>query len=238
MKKFFISPILALLVVSVSTFAQDLDPEQSAEQAENRYRHSKKDRYEEHHIKTIFNNHGPRSSGGYVALSNKFTSMNGDFANLVEIYGGWYINHRFLIGIGGAATTNHIPVPVAHSVNPLARMSYEYIQAGLMTEYVIGSDRAVHLAVQLFVGGGGTLQYERYGWEDEDYWNEYEDYDHDENVFAVAEPGVRVEVNVFRWLRFSPGISYRVTYGSEGKGLSDNALESTSVNMTLKIGKF
>lgn len=238
MKTFFIPYILTMLAISSTSFGQDSDPEQFSEQDRERHHHSRKDRYEEHRIKTIFNNHGPRSSGGYIALSNKFTSINSDFANLVEIYGGWYINHRFLIGIGGAATTNHIPVPLAHSVNPLARMSYEYMQAGLMTEYVIGSDRAVHLAVQLFVGGGGTLQYERYGWEDEDYWDDYEDFDHDENVFAVAEPGVRVEVNVFRWLRFSPGVSYRMTYGSDGKGLSDNALEGTSVNMTLKIGKF
>src|SRR5687768_13792636 len=122
MKTFFIPYILTMLVISSVSFGQDIDQEQQLpEQDKNRYRHSRKDRYEEHRIKTIFNNHGPRSSGGYIALSNKFTSINSDFANLVEIYGGWYINHRFLIGIGGAATTNHIPVPLAHSVNPLAR---------------------------------------------------------------------------------------------------------------------
>jgi len=191
-----------------------------------------------HEIKTIFRNNG--STGGYAAFSNKFTTINGDYANMVEVYGGWYLNHRVLIGIGGAATTNYIPVEPQYSVNPNGRMSYEYIQAGLMTEYVIASDHAVHLAFQVFAGGGGTLQYERPNWRDDDWddWDDVDYYDHDEDFFYVLEPGVKIEVNVFRWLRFCPGVSYRLAYDSNSRGLSDDALSGTSVNMTLKIGKF
>lgn len=189
-------------------------------------------------IRTIFNNRGPNASGGYLGASNKFTTINGDYANLVELYGGWYINHRWLIGVGAAATTNNIPVAFQHSTNPGINMSYEYGQCGLMTEYVIGSNKVVHLAIQLFSGAGFTLQYQRYGWEHNDYWDNLNDYDHDENWFVVTEPGVKVEVNVFRWLRFCPGVSYRMAYGSDAKGLSDKDIQGTSVNMTLKIGRF
>jgi hypothetical protein len=191
-----------------------------------------------HVIRTIFSNRGPSASGGYLAATNKFTTINGNYANIVELYGGWYINHRWLIGVGAAASTNNLPVQKQHSVNPAYDMSYEYGQCGLMTEYVIGSNRAVHLAVQLFTGGGFTLQYQREDLQHDDYWSGFEDYDHDENWFAVAEPGVKVEVNVFRWLRFSPGVSYRIAYGSGGSGLSDESLGGTNVNMTLKFGKF
>jgi hypothetical protein len=192
---------------------------------------------EGYHIKTIFCNHGNHSTGGYVALGNKFTTIRGQFANLAEVYGGWYINHRWLIGAGFAATTNTVRVPEQFSAQPGVNMSYGYGQAGLMTEYVFGSDKAVHVAVQLFAGSGFTFQYQPFGFDGDD-WNNSTAHDHDENYFAVAEPGVKIEVNVFRWLRLCPGISYRMTFESEGKGLSDDDLSGTSLNMTIKIGRF
>lgn len=193
---------------------------------------------DEHYIRTIFNNHGPRAAGGYVAFSNKFTTINGDYANMVELYGGWYIDHRFLLGLGGAATTNYIPVPYEHSINNLLPMSYEFAQGGLMTEYVIASDRAIHVAFQAFAGGGYTLQYERFDWHDDDNWDQSPVYEKDGDFLWVFEPGVKIEVNIFRWLRFSPGVSYRITDDSDGAGLGKEALDGASLNLTLKIGKF
>jgi len=188
-----------------------------------------------HHINTIFRNNGPRSSGGYGALGNKFTTINGEFANLAELYGGWYINHHFMIGLGAAAVTNNIPVALQYSALP-KRMSYEYGQCGLMTEYVIGSDKAVHLAFQLFGGAGFTVQYERYG---DDYsWDNHRRGPYDENWFFVAEPGVKLEVNIFRWMRFCPGISYRAAFDSKSIDLSDSDISGTSINLSLKFGKF
>ncbi|HEY5690690.1 MAG TPA: hypothetical protein VIS49_04455 [Cyclobacteriaceae bacterium] len=64
-------------------------------------------------IHTVFKKNPVRSSGGYGAISNKFTSIGGQYANLVEMYGGWYVNHKFLLGLSGSATTNNIPVPAA-----------------------------------------------------------------------------------------------------------------------------
>ena len=239
------------LLISFSSFSQDnpsRDVTEEVESEEREYqrvearknwtRRPERKYKDGHQIKTIFRNNG--STGGYAAFSNKFTTINGDYANMVEFYGGWYLDHRFLLGIGGAATTNYIPVLPAHSVNPNARMSYEFIQAGLMTEYVIASDRAVHVAFQVFAGGGATMQYERPEWRDEhwDDWDNISDYDHDEDFFYVVEPGVKVEVTVFRWLRFCPGVSYRMAYESDSNGLSDDALSGMSVNTTLKIGKF
>lgn len=190
--------------------------------------------YDRYPIQTLFGGPRIRASGGYAALTNKFSSINGEFANLVEIYGGWYINHRFLLGVSGAAVTNTLPVPNEFSVRPGERMSYAYGQAGLMTEFVIGSQRVVHLSVQLFNGAGFTVQYLR------DLQNEAwdEDFPHDTNWFYVAEPGVKLEVNVFRWLRLCPGISYRAAFNSRAKGLSDSDLSGSNINLTLKIGKF
>jgi len=249
MKPFYNTLPILLILISFASFGQGEQPtgdDQINEFHEDGYQkveprnhwndRRKRRQNDGHQIKTIFRNSG--STGGYAAFSNKFTTINGDYANMVEFYGGWYLGHRILIGLGGAATTNYIPVLPEHSVNPNARMSYEYLQAGLMTEYVIASDQAVHVAFQLFAGGGGTLQYERTDWRDDDWDDNINYHEHDEDFFYVLEPGVKIEVNVFRWLRFSPGVSYRIAYESKSKGLSDDALSGTSINMTLKIGKF
>ncbi|HRE66365.1 MAG TPA: hypothetical protein PLM56_04910 [Cyclobacteriaceae bacterium] len=186
-------------------------------------------------IQTLFGK--GNSTSGYGALSNKFTTINGTYANLSEVYGGVFINRRWMVGMGFAASTNDIRVPQQHSVNPLIPMTYQYGQGGLMLERVIKSNRSIHLVVNLFSGVGFTAQYNRPEWGD---WDDFDTYTttHDENWFYVLEPGAQLEMNLFRWLRLSPGISYRNTYGSEGRGLSDNDLSNWSYNITLKFGGF
>ncbi|MEQ8364755.1 MAG: hypothetical protein RH948_17910 [Cyclobacteriaceae bacterium] len=187
-------------------------------------------------IQTLFNRNPIRSSGGYGAITNKFTSINGEYANIVEMYGGWYVNQRFLLGLSGSATTNNIPVPSEYSARPGEDLSYEYVQFGLATEYVLGSNRTFHLVFHLMTGAGLTVQYDRYAYRESNYRNH--NLPMDENWFFVAEPGVQLEMNVFKWMRFSPGYSYRSVYGSDAAGLSDNALSGSSYNLTLKFGKF
>ncbi len=192
---------------------------------------------EDYHIRTLFNSSPHRGSGGYAALSNKFTRINGNYANMVELYGGWYINHSFLLGVSGSAVTNDIPVPSQYSVDAENQMSYEYGQFGLMTEYTLWSNRAIHVSFHAMNGAGFTVQYQRHNSEDDFDWD-YEKNPRDSNWFFVTEPGVKVEMNVFRWMRFSPGISYRAAFGSNAPGLKDKDISGTSLNLTLKFGKF
>ena len=191
---------------------------------------------ENNQVESLFNSHGRGGYGGYGALSNKFTYIDGHYANLVGVYGGVYINHNFLLGISAAALTNDIKVPLEYRAEPLENLSYMYGQVGMMTEYVVASNKAVHVAFNLFTGGGFTLQYER------DDWHEDHDFDfdgdRDEDWFFVVEPGVQLEINLFKWMRFSPGISYRAVVNSNAPGLSDSKLSDISYNATLKFGKF
>jgi hypothetical protein len=183
-------------------------------------------------VKTIFKG-GLKSSGGYGAAMNKFTTIRGKYANIAGIYGGWYLNHKFLLGIEMAAVTNNIRVPQEFSVDPNRSLSYEYGQAGLRTEYVLNSGKPVHLAFHLFAGAGFTIQYDRYSWDDHDHLD-----NNKANWFFVTEPGVQVEVNLFKWMRFSPGVSYRAAFGSDAPGMKDKEISNISYNATLKFGKF
>lgn len=184
-------------------------------------------------VRTIFRS-GP--SGGYGVISNKFTSIYGSYANMPEVYGGWFINKKFLLGIGGGATTNYIPVPVEESIAPYKRMSYLYGQAGLVNEFVIASNGAIHPVLHWFNGAGFSLQYER------PEWDEWEDTSYTEEAddlqwFYITEPSIQIELNLFRWMRVSPGISYRFAYDNKTRTINKD-VSGPSASIALKFGKF
>jgi hypothetical protein len=179
-----------------------------------------------------------RTTGGYGAISNKFTTIGGEYANLCEVYGGVFLNRRWMLGLSFAGTTNNISVPLEYSVSPLKPMSYQYAQSGVIIERVLASNSTVHVVLNLFSGAGFTMQYDRNSIYDYNYQPDFYNTPHDENWFYVVEPGAQVEINLFRWMRLSPGISYRKTYGSDGLGLGDSELSNWSYNVTLKFGGF
>jgi len=182
-------------------------------------------------IQTVFK---PGRSGGFGAITNKFTTINGKYANMAGVFGGWYVNSKFLIGVEAEAVTNDLPVLPQHSTAPGVDMSYAYAQFGLATEYVMWSDKIFHVGMHVFTGAGFTGQYERAFDSDHNHGSS----ELDENFFTVVEPGVFMELNLMKWMRFSPGVSYRAAFGSDAAGVSDNSLSNMSYNLTLKFGKF
>src|SRR5262245_18551883 len=75
-------------------------------------------------VHTVFKK-GVFASGGYGAAVNKFTTIKDKFANISRLYGGWFINHRIMIGAGFEAVTNNIRVPDISSVDPTRNLSYD-----------------------------------------------------------------------------------------------------------------
>lgn len=185
-------------------------------------------------VKTIFKSGRP--SGGYGVISNKLTSINGSFANMPEIYGGWFIGRKFLLGVGGGATTNYIPVPLQESARPNQRMSYLYGQAGLVNELVIASNSPIHPVLHIFNGAGFTLQYERPRWNDFDNTSHDEEA-HDVRWYYITEPAIQIELNLFKWMRITPGFSYRFAFDNEKRKL-DKDVSGPSVSVAMKFGKF
>lgn len=186
-------------------------------------------------IQTVFKSPAPHVTG-YGVISNKFTSIDGKYMNLAEVYGGVYLNRRVMLGVGGAASTNNLPVPQQYATVEGRQLSYQYVQFGLYSEYVIGSNKAIHPVAHLFAGPGLTVQYDRNQWDEFDHIDQKNK--HDENWFMVAEPGVQIEINLFRWMRFSPGVSYRMAFNNDAAGLSDSKLSGMSFNASMKFGRF
>ena len=100
-------------------------------------------------VQSIFSN--GKATGGYGALSNKFTYLGGEFANVCEVYGGVFINRRWMVGLAFAGSTNDIRVPLEYSVDPVNPMTYQYGQGGLKLERVFNSNKPFHFVINLLV---------------------------------------------------------------------------------------
>src|SRR3954451_3376641 len=78
-------------------------------------------------------------SSGYGGLSTQYSKFNHQDAVFLGAYGGWMINHRFMLGLGGyGLVTSHKGFginPVINEQNKL-RMGY----GGLMVEYTVAGN--------------------------------------------------------------------------------------------------
>ena len=84
------------------------------------------------------------SHHGFVfALENKLSAVDGRFANFFGVYGGWLINHQFLIGLGGYGKTTGIYE---------RQMGY----GGLVLEYYLDPNRLANFSIRGLLGAGAS----------------------------------------------------------------------------------
>lgn len=177
---------------------------------------------------TLFGDFRITHSGGYIAPAVRLSAISGNFASFLGGYGGWYINKRFMVGGGGFGLVNSLPVPEDARIDPALDLHYDMGYGGFMFEYVLNSDRILHMMGNFLIGGGGIEQ---------DYEGE-DDFTDTKSGFFVFEPGVHAEVNITPYLRATGGITYRLVSGSNTTGIRDRDLSSMSLAIGLKFGRF
>jgi hypothetical protein len=92
----------------------------------------------------------------------------------------------------------------------------EYIPmgyGGIVMEYLPWSDRVAHISFAGLVGAGGLYA----------------------NSFFVAEPEVRLNVNVNKWLRLTAGGGYRFIGGA---GCANSALRGPQATLGIGVGRW
>lgn len=203
MPKYFF--VFAFFIFSIPAFAQDSDDQE-----------------------TLFGDFTITHSGGYIAPAARLSAIRGDFASFLGGYGGWFVNKRFMIGGGGFGLVNNLAVPEDARIDPTLDLHYDMAYGGFMFEYVLNSDRILHLMGNFLIGGGGIEQ---------DYEGE-DDFEDTESGFFVFEPGVHAEINITPFLRATGGITYRLISGSDTIGIRDRDLSSMSLAIGLKFGDF
>ncbi len=190
-------------------------------------------------IKTIFKS-GSHSNGGYGGLMVNYSEIGNRDALLVGAKGGWVINHSFTLGLGGYGFMTE---PL---YDPLLSDRYEFAggYGGLLLEPIIGGKQPVHVSFPVIIGAGGIAYNKHYSYDENVNTEIYEDSD----AFFVVEPGIEIEFNIVKFMRFALAGSYRYTsniglkYQTDGLGEQSigtkDLLNGWNVGLVVKFGKF
>lgn len=172
---------------------------------------------------------GTISHGLYGGPVVKFTEIKGKLGLLVGGYGGWLINHTFMIGGGGYGLTNSIKKDYSPFPNDRLMMGY----GGFMMEYFIIPKQLVHFSVNTLIGAGG-IHYSNFDWND----NDWEDNHFDSDSFFILEPSLTLILNVSKSVRFGTGISYRYVSDLDYEDVTNKDIRGPSLDLFLQFGKY
>ena len=215
MKKIFTIVLLALLVQI--SFAQE---EETKEKRGSDFN-------------TIFNKDNLKVTGGYIAPELKIGNVHEDASLFVGGKIGMILNDKFSIGLAGygLANNSNFDINVGTPQQELVRIGMGY--CGLSLEYTMFSDKKIHFTIPVVLGAAGIYIYE----DDGDFFNN--DFNEIENSVAfVVEPGVNIELNLFKFFRVDLGASYRLVSQTDLVYLQDEDLSDLSFNATFKFGFF
>ncbi|GAA4467729.1 hypothetical protein GCM10023189_51900 [Nibrella saemangeumensis] len=170
---------------------------------------------------------------GYGAAVGKLTQFNGELAAMAGMQGGVTINH-LSVGIGayGLATNHRSSEPGTNGNRVRWNLNY----GGLLLDYTILPQGAIHVTIGTLLGPGYVYKSERGSDLDND--GDLDGRPFDQSWCAIAEPQFNIEAAVFRWMRIAVGGSYRFARGVETSGITDKKLSAPSGNLTLKFGRF
>lgn len=183
---------------------------------------------------TLFSSTGDIEHGGYGCGVVKASPIDGQTQLLMGGYGGWFVNHTFMIGFGGYGMTSTLSAsdaaPKLEGKTPYVGMGY----GGLVLEYTINSDKLIHFAGQLLIGAGGA----GYSWGNQLIETDANFNDSPSDSYFAAEFGANVELNITSFFRLGLGGSYRFASGLDLVGLTDKDISGPSGNLIFKFGKF
>ena len=187
-------------------------------------------------MNTLFGN-GNKSFGAFVGFNMKMTEVNSQAALMTGGELNFIFNRDLNVGFAGYGLITDV---YSNSLNDEGNDYYlEMGYGGLNIEPVLFSESLVHVTFPVLIGAGGIAE-TNYRYLDaippgEDY---FDNDIHRSDFFLVAEPGVNAEINLFRFLRATGGVSYRWVSDVEIPGLGTNSLEGISANFGLRIGWF
>jgi hypothetical protein len=213
--------LLLLLAAGMTAFAQDDTNTTSNDE-----------------IRTLFGQGNKLKIGWFLSAEGGYTQFDKNDVALAGISGGMSFNHNFSLGLIVHGIANNPGLEFKNIVDGKdARLEGGW--GGLLLEYTLFPKYPIHVTFPLIIGGG-TLSYVY----DDDYYVPGEnEWDHDHTVLAsdnffVVEPGVKAEVNIFKFMRFGAGVSYRYTPNLSLVNTPAGFINSFTVNGSLKFGKF
>ncbi len=176
---------------------------------------------------TVFGS-GKTSIGYFVSPSCQLADIAGSTAILPGIGVGVLFNDRIYFGINYKfITSENTPNGELDS-----RLYLDQRYYGLKFEYAIQSGKVVHVNFPVELGAGETEL------------DLKDSYDNDGIVpaadawFAYLEPGVALEINLQKYVKFNFSVGYRLVNDLSFRNLSEKDLMGMTYSIGLKIGIF
>ena len=192
-------------------------------------------------MQTLFGSQRKTVLGGYGAIEVKGSQLNGNFHGLLTgMHGGVIINNVFAMGLAGYGLQpiSKVDCPIHdHSNTRTPRLTGGW--GGFFLEYINSSNRLLHFTTNSFIGIGGVSYTRGIDYESDDY----DKFKHPSRFVFVLEPGVTMELNVFKSFRMALGVSYRYLPNFQLQHddkdiVPKDAFNGISVNLMLKLGNF
>ncbi len=199
--------------------------------------------FEEAPMRTLLGGNKKLHHGGWGGLTTHHTRIMDQDALLTGVRGGWIINHRLTIGVGGHGLVTNVQNKAydAHLVQSgevLRRRSSLYMgYGGLLIEPVVMYRSPIHITLPVIIGAGGVT----YGYSSQ-LPDDFEPFDRDDRydaqAFFVVEPGIEIEMNIIPLVRVGIGASYRYTTDLDLPATPKDALHGFNAGISLKVGSF
>lgn len=176
---------------------------------------------------------GGRPTGGFLAIQPKMTFLADQEALMLGGQLAMVHGHQFNIGIAGYALLSDVDVQGYYYTNlPVYLMPtgvLEFAYAGLLLEPVFFNKSVVHFTAPVIIGPGIASIRNTRIWESDSY-NTFTD------VVGVVEPGLNMELNLTRMIRFNFGASYRFVFDSDLPRYNNKSLSHVAIMAGFKIG--
>jgi hypothetical protein len=178
--------------------------------------------------KTIFGNKKPHI-GYFINPYIQISEIAGSTAVLQSIWAGLTFNNKFSLGLTYKFIVNQY-TPVGELDKQLY-LDQKY--GALKFEYSFFPTKAIHLNLPVEIGIGHTELDLKDSYESDtlstpsgDAW------------FAYFKPGLALEINLMKYLKFNIGAGYRITSSVSYRSLSEKDIMGFTFSTGFKIGIF
>jgi hypothetical protein len=203
--------------------------------------------------KTVINHFKPfkkvNTLGLYVAPEIQYGVMAGSFTPIGGLTGMLQVNNKWGIGVSGFSTLKDF---APKQLSPTKAYRFDAQYGGLNLEYTPKPEGVVHVSFPLLLGAGmsnigSALEMNDMHDGNNDMENHLNNDGHEkDNAFAIIQPGINLESNLFKYGKVFIGAKYRLAMGKSGMVDLTNPMPVTtasqlngfSINAGLKIGLF
>lgn len=178
-------------------------------------------------VKTFFGN-GKLEIGYFVSPTCQFGDIAGSTAILPGLGAGIVINKNIYFGMN----YKFIASENTPEGEPDSRLYLDQRYYGLKFEYAIQPKSVVHFNFPVEFGVGETEL------DLKDSYEEEGSVPTDDVWFAYLEPGVALEINLHKYVKFSLSAGYRFVSDLSFRSLTEKDLIGMTYSTGLKIGRF